>query len=81
MSDPACRYGGGTGGKENRYHFPAADDARFSEARPGADDGADGRWSAGQSERVPESNISTADGPPRGTLGGAVLPKDRGGFC
>lgn len=71
------REGGGSGGGEHRYHFPAVDCARFDEASTGAVDAPE----RGQAEVVPESKISTMGGPPRGTLGGKMLPDDRGGFC
>lgn len=76
-ADGSHRYGGGSG-DVHRLHFPAADDVRFSDATYG---GVDHNSLHGEAEVVPESKINTMNGgQARGTMGGKMLPRDRGGF-
>jgi len=74
------RYGGGAGGKEDRYSHPAVDDARFDEAHVGSFDTSP--IHTGGTSMVPESKANTVDGPARGTCLGACYSCDtwRAGF-
>lgn len=65
------RNGGGAGGSEDRYHFPAVDEARWNEAKTGKVD-RDERW-GGEAGTVLGSYANTMAAP-RGKIMGAQGP-------
>lgn len=75
MATDNGRYGGGAGGKETRYHNPAADTARRTEASVGAVVKSSDHGDV--PEHVEASDINTMDGPARGTLGGTSYPCEK----
>ena len=69
MSAGNGRYGGGSGGSEDRYHYPAVDTAQWSEARVGRYDTSPQQGESGQ---VIGSYVNTMDAP-RGKIMGATI--------
>lgn len=71
MATTNGRYGGGAGGKENRYHFPAVDTAKWDQATVGADTGS--QWQQTGTTRMQAAQTNTmASG--RGVMNGCDYP-------
>ena len=63
------RCGGGSAGPEHHYHYPAVDEAKWSEAKRGKDETSHQQGEAGQ---VIGAYVNTTDAP-RGKIMGATI--------